>query len=333
MPEKVARGYKTTCMLDYESSFGVAPSTKAPVILPINSFGMTASRNKNSAQTLRGRRDPDMPFDGNVETSGDVVVPIDTRAFGYWLKLLFGAPTTTSSSDVYTHVFVPGDEAPSAGIQCSYGTSPATYGMFSGCKISSLNFAAGGDEELTATISMAGKKANFSTTNYDSGSAAETVVLKRLSNFQAKLKWKVAAADAGTGDPTSLTEFAVCTGFDMTFDNGLDTDTRTLGSAGELYDLPEGIMSVSGNVTCLFTSLDLLTKAQNSNELALELSFTIDSDNKLTFLFPEVQLQFQGPTVEGPTGIRTQYPFVAYFNDATENTVCKVTLVNDVEEY
>ena len=67
--------------------------------------------------------------------------------------------------------------------------------------------------------------------------------------------------------------------------------------------------------------------------MALELSFTIDDDNKLTFLFPEVQLQFQGPTVEGPTGIRTQYPFIAYFNDATEDTVVKVTLVNDVESY
>ena len=337
MPEKVARGYKTTCMLDHETSFGVAPSTKAPVILPINSFGMTASRNKNTAQTLRGRRDPDMPFDGNVETQGDVVVPVDTRAFGYWLKLLFGDPATTSDTTgdapVYTHVFTPGDEAPSAGIQCSYGTTPATYGLFSGSKVSSLQFTAGGDEELTATLSMVGKKADFSTTNYDSGSTAETIVLKRLSNFQAQLKWKVAAADATTGDPTTLTEFAVCTGFDITFDNGLDTDTRTLGSAGELYDLPEGIMSATGNVTCLFTSLDLLTKAQNSNELALELSFTIDDSNKLTFLFPEVQLQFQGPTVEGPTGIRTQYPFIAYFNDAAEDTVVKVTLVNDVEEY
>ena len=320
MPDKVARGYKTTCMLDYETSFGVAPSTKAPVILPINSFGLTVSRNKNSAQTLRGRRDPDMPFDGNVETSGDLVVPVDVRSFGYWLKLLFGDPTTSGSGSAYTHVFKPADESPSAVLQCSYGTSPATFGHFPGCKISSLQLAAGGDEELTATLSMVGKMATFDTTDYDTGSDAETVVLKRLSNFQASLK-------------KDNTTFAVCTGFDINIDNGLDTDTRTLGTAGELYDIPEGIMSVTGNVTCLFTSLALLNDAKSSTEMSLELSFAIDANNSLSILLPEVQIQYQGPTVEGPTGIRTQYPFVAYFNDSAKNTVVEVTLKNDVDSY
>jgi hypothetical protein len=307
-------------MLDYETSFGVAPSTPAPVILPINSFGLTVSRNKNSAQTLRGRRDPDMPFDGNVETSGDLVVPVDVRSFGYWLKLLFGDPTTTGSGAAYTHVFTPADESPSAVLQCSYGTTPATFGHFPGCKVSSLQLTAGGDEELTATLSMVGKMATFDTMNYDTGEDAEAVVLKRLSNFQASLK-----KDNQT--------FAVCTGFDITIDNGLDTDTRTLGTAGELYDIPEGIMSVTGNVTCLFTSLALLNDAKASTEMSLELSFTIDNSNSLSILLPEVQIQYQGPTVEGPTGIRTQYPFVAYYNDGAKNTVVEVTLKNDVDAY
>ena len=320
MPDKVARGYKTTCMLDYETSFGVAPSTKAPVILPINSFGLTVSRNKNSAQTLRGRRDPDMPFDGNVSTAGDIVVPVGTRAFGYWLKLLFGDPTTTGSGSAYTHVFKPGDTAPSAVIQCAYGTDPASYGHYTGCKVSSLQLTAGGDEELTATLSMAGKMATFDTTNYDTGDDAEPIILNRLSNFQASLK-------------KDNTTFAVCTGFDINIDNGLDTDTRTLGTAGELYDIPEGIMSVTGNVTCLFTSLALLNDAKNSTEMSLELAFTIDANNSLSILLPEVQIQYQGPTVEGPTGIRTQYPFVAYYNNAAANTVVQVTLKNDVSAY
>ncbi len=122
-------------------------------------------------------------------------------------------------------------------------------------------------------------------------------------------------------------------GFNFTIDNGLDTDTRTLGSAGELYDIPEGIMSVTGTATCLFTSLTMLQAAQASTEMSLELTFQIDASNKLSFLFPEVQLQFQGPTVDGPSGVRTEYAFVAYFNNSSQNTVCQVTLTNDVEEY
>ena len=316
--EKVARGYKTSILMDYESSFGVAPNSAASVALPVNTFGVTVSRAKNSAQTLTGRRDPVEPFDGNVETSGDVVVPVDARAFGYWLKLLFGAPTTSGSASPYSHVFKPGDTTPSAILQCSYGTETPTYGKFTGCKVSSLQITAGGDEELTATVSVVGKNAAYSTTNYDASPTA--IVLKRFSNFQATLKKDNAA-------------FGVCTGFNFTIDNGLDTDTRTLGSAGELYDIPEGIMSVTGTATCLFTSLTMLQAAQASTEMSLELSFTIDASNKLVFLFPEVQLQFQGPTVDGPAGVRAEYSFVAYFNNSSDNAVCKVTLTNDVSSY
>ena len=316
--EKVARGYKSAILMDYESSFGVAPTNAASVELPVNTFGLTVSRAKNSAQTLTGRRDPVEPFDGNVETSGDVVVPVDARAFGYWLKLLFGDPTDSGSASPYTHTYKPGDEAPSAILQCSYGTDTETYGKFTGCKVSSLQITAGGDEELTATISLVGKNATYSTTNYDS--SPSSVVMKRFSNFQATLKKDNVA-------------FGVCTGFNFTIDNGLDTDTRTLGSAGELYDIPEGIMSVTGTATCLFTGLTMLQAAQASTEMSLELVFQIDASNKLSFLFPEVQLQFQGPTVDGPAGVRTEYAFVAYYSNSSQNAVCQVTLTNDVESY
>ena len=42
--EKVARGYKTTCLMDFETSFGVAPDVAAGKLLPINSFGLNVSR-------------------------------------------------------------------------------------------------------------------------------------------------------------------------------------------------------------------------------------------------------------------------------------------------
>ena len=68
--EKIARGYKTTCLLDFETSFGTDPGVAAGRLMPLNSFGLNVSRAKNSAATLTGRRDPSEPFDGNVEVSG-----------------------------------------------------------------------------------------------------------------------------------------------------------------------------------------------------------------------------------------------------------------------
>jgi Phage tail tube protein len=39
-------------------------------------------------------REPQDPTDDVLNNTGDVVVPVDARAFGYWLMLYFGAPTS-----------------------------------------------------------------------------------------------------------------------------------------------------------------------------------------------------------------------------------------------
>ncbi len=319
--EQIARGYKTQCLLDFETSFGTAPETPAGKVLPINSFGLNVSRNKTSAETLTGRRDPAEPFDGNVEVAGDVTVPVDTRAFGYWLKLVLGTPTTTAvegETGVYSHVFKVTDNNPSGLVQCQYGTNPLTYGLFNGVKAASMNISTGGDEELTASISLAGKSVAYSENNYNA--SADLVTLKRLNNFQAALK-------------KDGTTFATVTQFDFTVDNGLDTGIRTIGGEGMVYDIPEGIMSVTGTMTALFTSLDLLNNAKNSTEMALELEWKIDANNLLRIAFPEVQLQYQSPSVDGAQGILAEYPFVSYFADGTENSVVVATLINDVASY
>ena len=319
MADPVARGYKTQCLMDYETTFGVLPDSadRAGVILPINTFGLNVNRNKNTAQTLTGRRDPVEPFDGNTEVTGDVTVPVDTRAFGYWLKLLLGVPTTTGST-TYTHVYKVSDTTPSGVVQCTYGTATESYGLFTGVKCSSMSMTVGGDEELTATFSLAGRDAVYSTTDYDD--SASLVTLKRLNNFQAALK-------------KDGTTFATCTSMDFTIDNGLDTSIRTIGGQGMVYDIPEGIMSATGTMSCLFTDTTLLTAAKNSTEMALELDIAIDASNSLSFKFPEVQLQYQGPTVDGPTGIMAQFPFVAYFANSSDNSVVVATLINDVASY
>jgi len=319
MADPVARGYKTQCLMDYESVFGTLPDAadRAGVILPINTFGLNVSRNKNTAQTLTGRRDPVEPFDGNTEVTGDVVVPVDVNAFGYWLKLLLGAPTTTGST-TYTHVYKVSDTTPSGVVQCTYGTATESYGLFTGVKCSSMSMTVGGDEELTATFSLAGRDAAYSTTDYDS--SASLVTLKRLNNFQAALK-------------KDGTTFATCTQMDFTIDNGLDTSIRTIGGQGMVYDIPEGIMSVTGTMSCLFTDTTLLAAAKASTEMALELDIAIDASNSLSFKFPEVQLQYQGPTVDGPTGIMAQFPFVAYFANSSDDSVVVATLVNSVATY
>ena len=140
MPNKqIAVGARTKVLMDVETSYGVAPTTPGGVLLPINSFSLKPSRAKNTPGTLTGRYDPAEPFDGNLEVSGGVVVPVDARAFGHWLRAMFGAPATTGTGEPaaapFTHVWKSNKDMPSLVMQATYGD---IYGQFVGCKVSSL---------------------------------------------------------------------------------------------------------------------------------------------------------------------------------------------------
>ena len=81
------------------------------------------------------------------------------------------------------------------------------------------------------------------------------------------------------------------------------------------------------------TNKNLLTSAKNSTELDVSLSFTIDANNSLVFKLPQVQLSFDGPTIDGPTGIKMDQNYVAYYNGNADNAAVVVTLKNDIASF
>jgi len=67
-----------------------------------------------------------------VTADGDVVVPLDAEAFGFWLKAGFGDPTTTGTGP-WTHEFQSGSwTLPSMSIETGMPEVPR-YAMYSGC--------------------------------------------------------------------------------------------------------------------------------------------------------------------------------------------------------
>lgn len=314
-PKKIAVGAKTTVLMDIEESFGTPPTVHGGVQLPVNTFSLKPSRAKNTAATLTGQYDPTEPFDGNLEVSGAVTVPVDARAFGHWLKAMFGTPATTGDAAPYTHVWKSGADMPSLMLQASYGP---VFGQFTGCKVASMSLQAGGDGELTASVNLNAREADYVDTSYND--TPTIIALKRFSNFQGSL--------LSAGQP-----LAVVTDFSLDINFGLDTSIRAIGDQGRVYDLVQAIMAVTGSITVFFTDKSLLLKAKNSEDFSLNLGFAINADTKLTFSLPEVQLSFDGPTVDGPTGIKMQHNIVAYFNDNVDKASVVTTLVNDVATY
>ena len=88
-----------------------------------------------------------------MTADGDVVVPIDAEAFGFWLKAAFGEPTT-SGAGPWTHEFRSGGwTLPSLSIETAMPEVPR-FAMYSGCVLDQLSWQLQRSGLLTATARL-----------------------------------------------------------------------------------------------------------------------------------------------------------------------------------
>lgn len=111
---KQARGYKSSLVLDFETSYNTAPSIKKGFVLPFNSNELTKKQTLIETETITNTRNDTQPALGRVSVDGDITTPADYVAIGYMLKALFGNPTTTTTTGTNKkHLFSVKDEQPS----------------------------------------------------------------------------------------------------------------------------------------------------------------------------------------------------------------------------
>src|SRR5690606_13145909 len=92
-----AQGARAQLALAFESVYGTPPTPPAFWRMPFASSTLGSERPLLASELLGYGRDP-LPPVPDVETGdGDIVVPIDLRAWGVWLKAAFGAPNTTGT--------------------------------------------------------------------------------------------------------------------------------------------------------------------------------------------------------------------------------------------
>lgn len=89
-----ARGANAVAALAFETLYGKAPGSGF-VGFPFVSDSLGEEQGLDPSDLLGLGRKPQAPSDGPINNVGDIVVPVDLRYFGLWLKLLLGPPTTT----------------------------------------------------------------------------------------------------------------------------------------------------------------------------------------------------------------------------------------------
>jgi len=316
-----ASGSNGKVALIREDTFGVTPTTLDSTniyVVPFNTCDLTMNQAPQTPATITGNRSASRPFRGNKDVTGNIVVPVDSRAIGLWLKLLFGSPSTTGSGP-YVHVFTIPTTMPSYTIEKGF-TDISDYYKYTGCKASNFSLTYGGDGELTTTIGLQGANEVYSATSM----IADTIFETDWSAMSNRLYNNMGTVSIG-GETMCTTEFSV------NVDNVLE-NAYCINDQGAKNECVGGQTVVTGSFTGIFANDTFLAIGRADTEMALTLSIT---DGIYTFLltFDEVVLSTSSPGITGPTGIYQTLDFTAFYNNGASVSSIKATLTNGVALY
>lgn len=288
----------------------------AGFVMPINSISVRPEQNVMTAQTIQGSRNPIQPFRGNKNVSGELVVPVDSRAIWYWMQLMLGDPVTAGTESPYTHEFKIPTDQPYFTMEEQYeDLTTDKYMQFKGCKISSFAMEVGGDGELTATLGVLGSNFEVAATTFDG--SPTTADFARVSNFQAALT---------VGGST----FSICRSLSLNMDMGIDPDQFVIGGAGVRGSLPEGVVNISGSMTVLMddAAVTLMAAGIAATESSLKLTITAAATSVFEIEIQEMEFSVSAPAIDTPAGLSVTLNFAGYYANGSEASAVVVRLTN-----
>lgn len=314
-----ARGANARILTAFETG-GVGVTPVAGFFLtPISSTTLGEERQLIDDDTLGLGREPQDPIQGEATNVGDVVVNVDARNFGRWLKLFFGNPVSAdhgSIEDFRTHLFTSGAATlPSMSIEIGHPdlTVPKYFTHY-GVKGGTLAIQMQRTGLLKATMGMTaiGERDPAGAT-----AAASPTTLPVVKFAQAA--GQVKKGGVALGNVVSA---------NLTFSNNLDP-VDTIQPDGRIEDADPGNCTMTMALTVKFANMELLDAATSGDPIDLSFGWA-SGDFSLIFEVPRVFLPKTKRPIDGPAGIQ------AAFNcqgSGAGGHVVTATLVNDVESY
>ena len=310
-----AQGARAQMAFAFEMTYGTPPAS-GYTKMPFASTSLGAEQPLQTSELLGYGRDPQAPIKDAVTADGDVVIPIDAEAFGFWLKAAFGSPTTTGADAPYTHEFRSGNWVlPSFSVETGMPEVPR-YAMYSGCMVDSLNWQMARSGLLTATASIVAQGEEIATSA--AAGTPDTIALKRFGQFNGS----ITRNGANIGNVVSA---------DLTYTNNLDR-IETIRADGKIDGADPSIAALAGNVVVRFADQTLVQQAINGEACELAFSYTLPTGENLTVTAHAVYLPRPRIEISGPQGVQATFDWQAA-SDPLVGRMCTVTLANDSEDY
>lgn len=312
-----ARGSNARVIGAFEATPGTTPGSGASwFTIPLVSHGLGEERGLIASDLLGLGREMSDPVADVANNDGDVIVPVDVRNFGRWLKLFFGAPTTSGAGPTYTHVFKSGvTDLPSMSIEVGSPEVPA-FSVNYGARGNQLRIAQARSGLLNATCSLV--------------CIGETEPVAATVGAASPTEFAVARFPQATGyvkkDGVAIGSVVSA---DFAYSNNLEK-VETIQEDGRIEDSDPGMVQMSGTVTVRFKDLALLEAATAGTPIELSFGWTLGT-NTLVFVVGRVFLQRPKRPITGPNGIQATFTWQS--SKAASGNAVVVTLVNDTATY
>lgn len=310
------QGSQALMALAFETVYGTAPVSGFAKV-PFASTTLGSEQPLLDSELLGYGRDPLAPIKDAVTTDGNVVVPIDTNAFGLWLKGAFGQPDTTGTGPgPYTHEFRSGSFAlPSMSIEKQLPQVPR-FEMYTGVKVDQITWQMQRAGLLTATVDLVAQGETPAGTT--AAGTPTDLAFKRFGHFNGAILRDSAAL--GNVISTSIT-----------YQNNLDR-IETIRGDGKIDGADPTMAKLSGSTVMRFADTVLLTQALNGTACELEFAYALPSGETFTLTAHAVYLPRPRVEVSGPAGVQVTIDWQAALDPVT-GRMCTATLVNNRAAY
>jgi len=315
-----AQGARALMALAFETTYGTPPASGF-TRMPFASTSLGSEQPLLNSELLGYGRDPLAPIKDAVTADGDVVLPLDAEAFGFWLKAAFGTPTTTGAEAPFTHAFQSGSwTLPSMSIETGMPEVPR-YAMYSGCVLDQLSWQMQRSGLLTATARLVAQGETLATTTSafgEPGAPPAELALKRFGHFNGAISRNGSAL----GNVVSA---------EITWANNLDR-IETIRSDGNIDGADPSIAALTGRIEVRFADSTLVTQAINGDPCEITSAYVLPTGESFTFTMHAVYLPRPRIEISGPQGVQATFDWQAA-RDSTVGRMCTATLINDIEAY
>ncbi|WP_019956313.1 phage tail tube protein [Yoonia vestfoldensis] len=309
-----AQGARAQMALAYETVYGTPPLSGFTK-MPFASTSLGSEQPLLNSELLGYGRDPLAPIKDAVTADGDVMVPIDAEAFGFWLKAAFGDPIT-SGVGPYTHEFRSGSwTLPSMSIETGMPEVPR-FAMYSGCVLDQLSWQVQRSGLLTATARLVAQGETIAITT--SAGTPPELGLKRFGHFNGAISRNGTAL----GNVVSA---------EITYANNLDR-IETIRSDGKIDGADPSIAALTGRIEVRFADSTLVTQAINGDPCEISFAYVLPSGDSFTFTVHAVYLPRPRIEISGPQGVQATFDWQAA-KATSPARMCTATLINDIEAY